>query len=164
MLCCSHEDEVVCISASLWRQVVCSLQILGAEAQARVPSEFIMQQPDSANPPTLFLVLAQMADKLAQASTETADSSAFQHQQEFLRAAFPHLAAWFRWFNTTQAGPVPGSYRWRGRDAQTDRELNPKTLTSGKYALHGPVLHRSWFGRAIVMRYTSAMFCGKVPC
>ena len=120
---------------------MCVLQILGSEAQARVPSEFVVQQPDSANPPTLFLVLAQMAEQLAQAPADTADSSSHEHQEEFLRAAFTHLAAWFRWFNTTQAGPVPGSYRWRGRDAQTDRELNPKTLTSGKHALHCALLH-----------------------
>lgn len=41
------------------------------------------------------------------------------------------MQAWFNWFNTTQRGDIPGSYRWRGRDATTNRELNPKTLTSG---------------------------------
>nr|CAI5858270.1 unnamed protein product [Callosobruchus analis] len=41
------------------------------------------------------------------------------------------LQAWFSWFNTTQRGEVPGSYRWRGRDPDTTRELNPKTLASG---------------------------------
>jgi Glycosyl hydrolase family 63 C-terminal domain len=47
-------------------------------------------------------------------------------------AALPRLEAWFSWFNTTQAGPVPGSFRWRGRDAATEEELNPLTLNSGK--------------------------------
>lgn len=88
-----------------------------------------MQHPTSANPPTLFLVLAQMASQLASASGKTAEQ--MQHQEQFLKAAFPRLSAWFTWFNTTQAGPVPGSYRWRGRDANSPTELNPKTLTSG---------------------------------
>ena len=46
-------------------------------------------------------------------------------------SAPPSPRAWYRWFNATQAGPVPGSYRWRGRDPASSRELNPKTLTSG---------------------------------
>ena len=80
------------------------------------------------------------------------------------------LEKWYDWFNTTQAGQVPGTFRlvmvkvfssletgknrslpiygkhfrwssflvrenvwcrWRGRNATTERELNPKTLTSG---------------------------------
>ncbi len=53
-------------------------------------------------------------------------------------AAFPQMAAWFTWFNTTQAGPVPGSYRWRGRDPNSLTELNPKTLTSGTVSANAP--------------------------
>lgn len=43
------------------------LQILGEEARARVPAEFIVQRPDVANPPTLFLPLADMAQRIAAA-------------------------------------------------------------------------------------------------
>ena len=45
-------------------------------------------------------------------------------------AAMPRLHAWLQWFNDSQAGPVPGSYRWRGRRSDV-QELNPKTLASG---------------------------------
>jgi hypothetical protein len=30
---------------------------------------------------------------------------------DFLRRAWPRLAAWWRWFDRLQSGPVPGSYR-----------------------------------------------------
>lgn len=63
------------------------MQILGAEAEARVPAEFIVQQPDSANPPTLFLVLAQMADDFAASAAQPGGNREdMQHQEEFLRA------------------------------------------------------------------------------
>lgn len=39
-------------------------QILGAEALQRVPEEFVTQDPHYANPPSLFLVLARMAEGL----------------------------------------------------------------------------------------------------
>jgi mannosyl-oligosaccharide glucosidase len=41
------------------------------------------------------------------------------------------LEQWYQWYNRTQAGPVPLSYRWRGRNSSSIYELNPKTLTSG---------------------------------
>ncbi len=62
------------------------LQILGAEARSRVPAEYIKQQPTSANPPTLFLVLAQMANEIATASADDAASGRIRDQQLFLKA------------------------------------------------------------------------------
>lgn len=44
---------------------------------------------------------------------------------------YPRLKLWYNWLNTTQLGPLPGTYRWRGRNSTTDTELNPKTLPSG---------------------------------
>lgn len=96
-------------------------QILGEEARSRVPAEFIPQSPQAANPPTLFLPLLQAATL-----SETQD-------HDFLRAAWPRLRTWYAWYNSSQAGPVPGSYRWRGRSGSdgANVELNAKTLTSG---------------------------------
>ncbi|KAK9809318.1 hypothetical protein WJX73_004307 [Symbiochloris irregularis] len=106
-------------------------QILGEEARARVPEGFVVQYPEAANPPTLFLPLASMAQQVAAASASHGTvSPELQEQRDFLVAAMPRLHAWLQWFNTSQAGPVPGSYRWRGRRADV-QELNPKTLASG---------------------------------
>ena len=65
------------------------MQILGAEARSRVPEEYIVQQPTSANPPTLFLVLAQMADQIAAAASDASPSKALQDQEQFLKAGEP---------------------------------------------------------------------------
>mmetsp|Transcript_7619 Transcript_7619/g.22485 ORF Transcript_7619/g.22485 Transcript_7619/m.22485 type:complete len:941 (+) Transcript_7619:605-3427(+) len=106
-------------------------QILGAEAEARVPQEFITQKVTSANPPTLFLALEAMARSAEAASARGENLSSEQlAEQDFLRAALPRLEAWFAWFHHTQAGQLPGAFRWRGREVN-DHELNPKTLTSG---------------------------------
>ncbi len=55
---------------------------------------------------------------------------------EVCDAAYPRLLTWFEWFKRTQAGPVPGSFRWRGREPAVDydSELNKKTFASGVYA------------------------------
>ncbi|XP_065186679.1 mannosyl-oligosaccharide glucosidase-like [Sycon ciliatum] len=93
-------------------------QILGPEALSRVPAEFVVQHNENANPPTFFLSIQSLLRN-------------DQVDKEFLQHLYPRLSKWFEWFNVTQAGPVPLSYRWRGRNATTDMELNPKTLTSG---------------------------------
>ena len=109
-------------------------QILGDEARARVPAEFLAQDPAGANPPTLLLPLAAMARRVA-AAAGGGDHAQAADEAAFLAAAFPRVAAWVDWFLTTQAAPggPAGAYAWRGRDAGAGggRELNPKTLTSG---------------------------------
>ncbi len=102
-------------------------QILDDEARSKVPSEFIVQHNENANPPTLFLALQELLEQL-DAQPELSSSQTMIH---FLRRLYPRLQIWFEWFNTTQAGPIANSYRWRGRDKDTNLFLNPKTLTSG---------------------------------
>lgn len=102
-------------------------QILGDEARSKVPAEFIVQRNENANPPTLFLALQDLIKQLP-SNPETVES---QPTLAFLRRLFPRLKTWFEWYNTTQTGPLPNSYRWRGRDNDTNLFLNPKTLTSG---------------------------------
>ncbi|MEE6526488.1 hypothetical protein FKM82_027178, partial [Ascaphus truei] len=99
-------------------------QILGSEARSKVPDEFVVQRDENANPPTLFLALRQLL------ATET-DATGEEEGVRFLRRALPRLRTWYDWFNVTQTGPLPLTYRWRGRDRDALRFLNPKTLTSG---------------------------------
>ncbi|XP_075049758.1 mannosyl-oligosaccharide glucosidase [Mixophyes fleayi] len=96
-------------------------QILGPESRSKVPAEFVIQWDENANPPTLFLALRQLLES----------KDAGVEGLRFLRLAFPRLQTWYNWFNETQNGPLPYTYRWRGRDKDTVRFLNPKTLTSG---------------------------------
>lgn len=98
-------------------------QILGPDARERVPSEFIVQKNTNANPPTFFLTFDMLLTKMK--------TGEIPKDTEFLKRALPRLKVWFNWFNKTQKGMLPGTYRWRGRDALTDIELNPKALSSG---------------------------------
>ncbi|XP_074721407.1 mannosyl-oligosaccharide glucosidase [Strix uralensis] len=91
-------------------------QILGEEARAKVPPEFLLQRSETANPPTLLLALQALLPAAP---------------LPYLRRLFPRLHAWYDWYNRTQAGPLPLTFRWRGRDPQHELFLNPKTLASG---------------------------------
>lgn len=97
--------------------------ILGQEALSKVPDEFVTQFNTNANPPTFFLtlqsILKRYNGKLSDSHIRTLDK------------LYPRLQVWFDWFNATQNGDLPGTYRWRGRDPTVIREINPKTLTSG---------------------------------
>ncbi|CAD7700286.1 unnamed protein product [Ostreobium quekettii] len=102
-------------------------QILGEEARARVPDEFVDQQPTVGNPPTLFLPFLKMAKGL----TDPGQRAKEQADREFLSQAYPRLCHWYDWFLRSQGGPIKGSFRWTARDATVTKELNPKTLDSG---------------------------------
>lgn len=99
-------------------------QILGVEALSKVPEEFVTQKNTNANPPTFFITLNFMLHHFS-------DAIKGEGHLYALERLFPRLKAWFDWFNVTQIGDLPGTYRWRGRDGSTNHELNPKTLTSG---------------------------------
>ncbi|WIA10052.1 hypothetical protein OEZ85_010262 [Tetradesmus obliquus] len=103
-------------------------QILGKEARTRVPAEFMLQHPSHANPPSLYLPL--LAHALSAAAAEP-DHPEVLATQAFLKRAWPRLEVWYNWFNTSQAGQQLGTYMWKGRDAASQTELNPKTLMSG---------------------------------
>ena len=98
-------------------------QILGKEARAKVPDEFVVQHNRNANPPTLLLTLHSIVQGLQDDLSDW--------WRDYLRRMWPRLVTWYGWFNTTQVGDIRGAYRWRGRNASAARELNPKTLTSG---------------------------------
>lgn len=81
-------------------------QILGVEARAKVPKEFVVQRNENANPPTLFLPLQSIVKSLVTSDKET--------DRRFLQTLFPRLQAWYKWFNNTQVGTAPFTYKWRG--------------------------------------------------
>ncbi|XP_063720487.1 mannosyl-oligosaccharide glucosidase-like [Symsagittifera roscoffensis] len=93
-------------------------QILGSEALARVPREFIVQHTSNANPPSFLLTVDYMLDRDL-------------IPDHFLRKLYPKLLQWVSWYNTTQTGPIATTFQWKGRNTSTALELNPKSLSSG---------------------------------
>lgn len=85
-------------------------QILGKEARARVPAEFLVQHPSHANPPSLYLPLLAHAAAASGRGGSAGSVEEAERAQAFLKRAWPRLEAWYHWFNSTQAGSQPGSY------------------------------------------------------
>lgn len=114
-------------------------QILGNEARSKVPIEFQVQYPHYANPPTLFLILEVLIDKLDEGSPPKDTGDAFEsirmaHLKSpevaiaYLRDLYPLLKRHYYWFRKTQWGDIKSydreafsqkeGYRWRGRTPQ----------------------------------------------
>lgn len=106
--------------------------IFGDEAKAKVPTEFWIQNNQFANPPTLYLPLSQVIHRVNQRVLNTQEKT-HENNPDFiyLKKIYNRLNHWYDWFNVTQIGKMPFSYRWRGRVSDSKSELNPKTLTSG---------------------------------
>jgi mannosyl-oligosaccharide glucosidase len=112
-------------------------QILGAEAEAKVPDWAVEQNPTHANPPTFLLVVEKMLLRLGK---ECADCPKDEQDQEmrWLVRMYPALEEWFQWYLKTQQGDdvrhadgnTYRSFRWRGRDPN-DGKLNAMTLSCG---------------------------------
>ncbi|TDH69915.1 hypothetical protein CCR75_008489 [Bremia lactucae] len=98
-------------------------QILGQVARRQVPSEFLVQHVEHANPPSLLLALEKML--LWREKTDTDDEL-----KTFVRTIFPFLKRWYRWLLKTQQGPKDASFCWRGRRLN-DGKLLSNTLSSG---------------------------------
>ena len=112
--------------------------ILGDEARSKVPPEFTVQYPHFANPPTLFLILEVLIDKLEAKAGRTPDSKdpwdEARNQQlrdpdaaiSYLRETYPQLRKHYLWYKKTQSGDIKSydreafsskeAYRWRGRN------------------------------------------------
>lgn len=105
--------------------------ILGDEARAKVPNEFLVQNNAFANPPTLFLPLFKVVHAVNERILSSDKADHKQSDVLYLKNIYKRLGHWYEWFNTTQIGKTPFTYRWRGRTAGSRVELNPKTLTSG---------------------------------
>ena len=115
-------------------------QILGSEARSKVPGEFQVQYPHYANPPTLFMVLEALLDKVEgkngalaadqQVLGEVSGSSLANPDlvREWLKQLYPLLQRNFDWYRRTQFGDLKSydrpafsskeAYRWRGRTPQ----------------------------------------------
>ncbi|KAI8620462.1 putative mannosyl-oligosaccharide glucosidase [Chytriomyces sp. MP71] len=128
-------------------------QILGPEAESKVPAEFQIQYAHFANPPTLLMSLLTFIERFKSnkhavptsgTTTTSKTSQDFsilsrmhldnpEFAKEYLRTVYPQFRKQYFWFRKTQWGDVenfgrdgksPEAYRWRGRS-------DYHTLTSG---------------------------------
>lgn len=115
----------------------------------------MVQSSKDANPPALLLTVNLLLRQIKQRMDSTnifevndKEKLKLDEIDNIFRRLFPRIKTWYNWFNDTQKAininhSISSNsnelhldkkfvgYRWKGRNAFTDRELNPKTLTSG---------------------------------
>eukprot|EP00928_Gymnodinium_smaydae_P036805 TRINITY_DN25675_c0_g2_i1.p1 TRINITY_DN25675_c0_g2~~TRINITY_DN25675_c0_g2_i1.p1 ORF type:complete len:980 (-),score=175.90 TRINITY_DN25675_c0_g2_i1:16-2955(-) len=102
---------------------------LGAEQEARVPPQFLPQEPGVANPPSLLLPLTWLCktvvasndeDLLLQLANSAGVASIDALRRvvlAFVAKALPRLAAWYSFLQASQRSKRSGCFRWAGRTA-----------------------------------------------
>ena len=100
-------------------------QILGPEARSKVPSEFQVQYPHYANPPTLYMIVERLVEKV---NSGKLSSELATRVKSHLESIYPLLKRQYNWFRRTQFGDIKSydreafstkeAYRWRGRSPQ----------------------------------------------
>jgi len=103
-------------------------QILGEEAASMVPSEFRLQLPSIANPPSLLMAVNKLLTFVElykqNHSSNQLTIGEYERINQFLLESYPRLQRFYRYYWSTQSGVVDGLFRWRGR------QIN-HTLASG---------------------------------
>jgi len=108
-------------------------QILGAEAESKVPAEFVVQNQLIANPPTLFWIVSKFVDMLQKKIKYYGHDSTLISNKEkgkaLVKELYPKLKKHYEWWRKTQAADVDihdwpnvnkdEGYRWRGRKPGT---------------------------------------------
>ena len=134
-------------------------QILGDEARSKVPPEFQIQYPHYANPPTLFLALEQILDRLDDPKSNIPEAERSTHKSTIL-SIYPLVKRNIQWYRKTQRGdlksydrpstPSREAYRWRGRTVThiftSGLDDYPRTPTPHPGELHLDLI--SWMGMA----------------
>ncbi len=130
-------------------------QIRGQEARRRVPSEFQVQKPDVANPPTLVLALERILERLRETEKKAAGSLEAEAKKkskeelalfsDFLVRWLPSLHTHVGWYFRTQAS----SSTWDSNGGAKGIgliDLSTGTLPKGSASL--PLSFR-WAGRTL---------------
>jgi len=78
---------------------------LGAEAESKVPSQFLGQIPNVANPPTLLFGVRELLLQIDAIALTKGKGLTKQQQSKYLQKVVPHLAKWFEFLHVTHVSP-----------------------------------------------------------